>query len=164
MICERCPALATEGYEYPIEYCSLGLDEEYGKEDGCTVNHNKIYGLMRRLSKYEEECYQDCGEWFEEDRINKERGINVSDPEGRYVYVAKHCIGLNSYGKPYKRHGKLWYKPYRNHYDAGGDDIGIWDALVEIGHAYKNSMYHLTPEGFRWLGRILNMKIYEETR
>ena len=158
MICDNCPALCCEGYEYPEEYCALGFDEEYGKDDGCTVNHNRIKAEMRKLNEEYALQYQDCGEWFKESEYNKKHNTDVSDINGKYVKQAMHCIGLD-YKKPYTRHGKKFYKPYRNGYDAGGKDIEIWDALTHIGYAYKNRVYHLTAAGFRWLGRILNITI-----
>lgn len=35
--------------------------------------------------------------------------------ENRFVEVAKHAIGLD-HRKPYTRHGKLFYRPYRNYF------------------------------------------------
>lgn len=37
--------------------------------------------------------------------------------EDRCIELAKHCVGLDR-KNPYTRHGKKWYKPYRNYYDA----------------------------------------------
>lgn len=42
--------------------------------------------------------------------------------ENIYIELAKHCIGLD-HKKPYKRHGRYFYRPYRNYYDAGGKDV-----------------------------------------
>jgi hypothetical protein len=39
--------------------------------------------------------------------------VDHATPEG----LAMHCIGMD-YRKPYKRHGKLFYRPYRNRYQA----------------------------------------------
>ena len=155
MKCDRCPALRTEGYEYPEEYCCIGIDgSEYEADDGCTLHPMTIKKMVRQW----EMQYQDIGEWYNEDEFNKKYNTNVSDINGNYVSQAMHCIGLD-YKKPYTRHGKKFYKPYRNGYDAGGKDVEIWDALTQIGYAYKNRVYHLTAAGFRWLGRILNITI-----
>lgn len=65
----------------------------------------------------------------------------------------EHCIGLQRFdnkGRKYHRHGKCFYKAYRNHYDAGDEDIPIWEALKELGYAYKNKMYHMSPKGIEW--------------
>ena len=35
--------------------------------------------------------------------------------ENRYIDLAKHCIGLDR-KKPYIRHGKKFYRPYRKFY------------------------------------------------
>ena len=75
MICNNCPALCCEGYEYPEEYCALGFDEEYGKDNGCTVNHNRIKAEMRKLNEEYALQYQECGEWFKESEYNKKHNI-----------------------------------------------------------------------------------------
>ena len=159
MKCDRCPALRTEGYAYPEEYCCIGIDgSEYETDDGCTLHHMTVKKMVRENDEAWALHYQDIGEWFKESEYNEKHNTNVSDINGKYVRQAMHCIGLD-YAKPYTRHGKKFYKPYRNHYDAGGKDIETWDALTYIGHAYKGNMYHLTAEGFRWLGRILDITI-----
>lgn len=61
MRCDRCPALTTEGYEYPIEYCSIGVDEEYGNENshgefGCTLH----YKTINKMVKENEEAWIKC--------------------------------------------------------------------------------------------------------
>lgn len=87
--------------------------------------------------------------------------------ENIYVSLASHCIGLG-YKKPYKRNGRYFYRPYRNYYDAGGNDVEIWDVMVGTGYAeagkedrYGGRMYWLTREGLAWLGNILGIYIYD---
>ena len=85
-----------------------------------------------------------------------------------YIDLASHCIGLD-YKKPYKRHGRYFYRPYRNYYGAGGKDVEIWDVMVEAGYAAAGKkdreggrMYWLTREGLEWLGNILGIHIYDK--
>ena len=48
-----------------------------------------------------------------------------------YIEEAKHAIGLD-YKKPYHRHGKAFYKPYRNYFcTKKGDEI--WNVLQNAG-------------------------------
>ena len=84
------------------------------------------------------------------------------------ITLASHCIGLD-YKKPYKRHGRYFYRPYRYYYDAGGNDVEIWDAMVSAGYAvagkrdrYGGRIYWLTRDGLDWLGQKLGIKIYDE--
>ena len=83
-------------------------------------------------------------------------GRKKTDYYNRLINQTEHCVGLD-YKKPYKRNGKLFYKPYRNYFDT--EDV-MWDALVEIGYAYKNRMYHLTIDGLSWLSSMNNIYIY----
>jgi hypothetical protein len=90
------------------------------------------------------------------------------DDENRYIEIASHAVGLD-YKKPYKRNGKLFYRPYRNYYDAGIEDCEIWDLMVDVGYAkrsrkdrYGGRMYWLTSKGLAWLGEKLKIEIYDE--
>lgn len=79
------------------------------------------------------------------------------------ITLAMHAIGLD-YKKPYHRHGKAFYKPYRNYYCTRMDDK-IWVMLKRKGYAVhgeehnKCVNYHLTRSGLDWLGKELNINI-----
>ena len=47
--------------------------------------------------------------------------------ENRFIEMAKHAIGLG-HRKPYTRHGKLWYRPYRNYFATTivSPDYELW--------------------------------------
>lgn len=51
-----------------------------------------------------------------------------------YIDYASHAIGLDN-KKPYKRHGKLYYRPYRNYYAASVKDCEVWETMVDAGYA-----------------------------
>lgn len=82
-----------------------------------------------------------------------------------HIDKAKHCIGLD-YKKPYKRHGKKFYKPYRNFYCTSPTDK-IWNELKEKGYAVNDEPkkeccnFWLTRKGLDWLGELLGIKIYD---
>lgn len=84
------------------------------------------------------------------------------------IDLASHCIGLNR-KKPYKRHGRYFYRPYRNYYAAVGKGVEDWDMMVAAGYAeageengHGGRMYWLTREGLDWLGEKLGIHIYDE--
>ena len=54
---------------------------------------------------------------------------SMDEKENRYISLATHAIGLD-HKKPYKRHGRYFYRPYRNYYDASIKDCEIWDVMV----------------------------------
>lgn len=67
--------------------------------------------------------------------------------------LIRHALGVQAYGF---HRGLRYKKPYRNHFVAGGDDVAIWDALVEAGHATKREgnaitggdpVYYVTEAG-----------------
>lgn len=81
------------------------------------------------------------------------------------IKMAMHAIGMDD-KKPYSRHGKLYYKPYRNYYCTGVNDI-IWTALERVGYAWHDDVdgdsitnYHLTQDGIDWLGDAIGVTIY----
>lgn len=84
-----------------------------------------------------------------------------------YIEQAKHCIGLDR-KKPYTRHGRSFYRPYRNRYFTGRKDED-WETMVLAGYAERGEkgnhggyVYHLTRAGLDWLGNELGMTIYDE--
>ncbi len=96
-----------------------------------------------------------------------EREVEMKREE-QCISFAKHAIGLDN-NKPYKRHGKLFYKPYRNYYDASINDCEVWEVMANNGYAergrkdrYGGRMYWLTRKGLDWLGEKLGIKIYNE--
>ncbi|MCD8398125.1 MAG: hypothetical protein LUD12_13270 [Lachnospiraceae bacterium] len=88
-----------------------------------------------------------------------------------YISLMKHCIGMDS-RKPYKRHGKIFYKPYRNYFSTAekGKDAENWKTIMDAGYAkrreiknkYGGYVYWLTRAGLDWLGEKLGMHIYDE--
>lgn len=88
--------------------------------------------------------------------------------QNRFVKLASHAIGLDR-NKPYKRHGRFFYRPYRNYYAASPKDAEIWMQMVEEGYAeagrqdrYGCRMFWLTRSGLDWLGKKLNITIHDE--
>lgn len=68
----------------------------------------------------------------------------------KQIDLMKHCVGLNR-GKPYRRHGKLFYKPSRNYFDCGKHDDPDWSELANCGYAVDfngHGWYKLTGAGF----------------
>lgn len=85
-----------------------------------------------------------------------------------YIELAKHCIGMD-HRKPYTRHGKLFYRPYRNYFASGKKHME-WDLMVDAEYAKRGDenshggyIYYMTRKGLDWLGKELNMYIYDES-
>ena len=89
-----------------------------------------------------------------------------------YDKNAAHAIGMDR-RDPYIRHGKMFYKPYRNGYytHPGCSDWKCWMVMVNAGYAKREgkpgsggSCFHLTRAGLDWLGKQLNMYIHDEEK
>lgn len=78
------------------------------------------------------------------------------------VDYCKHMVGLD-YERPYQRHGRLFYKPYRNHWEAPANGNKILDKLprflVTREADEMGVLYALTVDGLKWLGRRLKITI-----
>lgn len=88
--------------------------------------------------------------------------------ENKYIVLAKHCIGLDR-KKPYARHGRMFYRPYRNYFSTG-KNYADWDMMVSAGYAERGEQnqhggytFYLTRAGMDWLGDRIGIHIYDET-
>lgn len=100
--------------------------------------------------------------------ISEEWRVIMSEKENKFISLATHAVGLD-HKKPYKRHGRYFYRPYRNYYDASQKDCEIWDWAVSAGYAeagrkdrYGGRMYWLTRKGLDWIGEKLEIYIHDE--
>lgn len=173
--CENCIALRRTSYEYAEYDCYAGVPEDAMIEDkngkyGCRM-HWKTIRKMVRLHD-------------ESNNISIAEGQRMCNPEryaevlerangDRYINEAKHCVGLDHH-KPYKRNGKLYWRPYRNYYNTYYDDP-IWSDLRYLGFAECNCHYWepeekkksvffwLNEDGRAWLAERLGIyKIWPE--
>ena len=72
-----------------------------------------------------------------------------------------HAIGWDN-ASQYTRNGTRYFKPYRNYYDAGGNDVADWDYLVQNKLAEKGTSYHVTALGLVVLSDIMETYIYSD--
>lgn len=102
--------------------------------------------------------------------LPKEEYIQVEENGKTVTYCTlrqkvMHVIGMD-YRKPYTRHGKKFYRPYRNSW--GGRDKQL-DQLVDAGlmnasndEGGERCWYSFNRKGLDWLGEQLGVKIYDE--
>lgn len=83
MRCENCPALRTEGYEYPESYCSvysendpLMCEFEDGK-CGCTHPLNAIKKRIDANEKAEAHMYDGIEEFYIEEQKKEQTALNI---------------------------------------------------------------------------------------
>ena len=106
-----------------------------------------------------------------------EREYNtVEEDDRKIVYCtmrqkALHTVGLNSGNvgrRLYTRHGKKYYKPYRNYFFGADRDL---DVLVKAGYmecciaqtdVEREKQYWFNREGLDWLGEQIGVVIKDE--
>ena len=101
--------------------------------------------------------------------MGTDMGIEMSftkEELNRVIELCKHMVGLD-HKNPYHRHGKAFYKPYRNYYCALATGIDVLDRLtksqvLDVEKDEKYAWYSLTDVGLRWLGRQLDIIIKSE--
>lgn len=147
-------------------YCPLGSDEdvcpesegEYGVEYkdgtyGCRHPRNWVEKRDKEYAEYLGDMGLDMG---------MEMSNSKSEID-KMIELCKHTIGLD-YKKPYHRHGKAFYKPYRNFFCTSKDDR-IWNRLCDVGIAKRSEEhngsvdFYLTRVGVEWLSRQLKITI-----
>ena len=152
MRCDCCPLASYDDIcpiadsEYWIEYKDGSL--------GCRHPRNWI-------EKRDNECSEHYG------NMGTDMGIEMTLTESelaRAIELCKHMVGLD-YKSPYHRHGKAFYKPYRNYYEAPKDGNPILDklpfAIINKRVGDISVWYELTEQGLAWLGRQLKITIRE---
>lgn len=148
------------GHAVPVTF---GMDFVFGMTDR---DYQEFMALVDRLYEYEEtgltpeEITAMAGNLRQINEA-KEREARVAD----MVDLASHAIGLDN-KKAYYRHGKYWYKPYRNYYCSGSAGDPAWEEMVEQGYAKASrglgsTYYHMTRAGLDWLGQQTNIKIHD---
>ena len=154
MRCDCCPLCPVDDYAICLE-----SEGEYGIEhaDGMLGCHHPRNWAEKRNEEY-------CNYLGEE---GMDMGIEMMFFENdlkKAIDLCKHTIGLD-HSKPYHRHGKAFYKPYRNYFAASSDGERLLDRLsglvAERRETERSVIYRLTPDGLKWLGRQLNITIKE---
>ena len=172
--CWECEYLHSTGGEYPESYCAIVSEDDPkfdddGKGSGCHYN-------LRTLRKLERE--RDEAEYrslLGYDDFMLTNSIDMTEEDSRklkqIIEVMMHTIGLWPEGQrhAYKRHGRIFYRPYRNYFNTkpGCGGYWMWERMQKAGHAevYKSGQgefWHLTRRGLDWLEMKLGMKIYDE--
>lgn len=80
MKCSNCPALRTEGYEYPESYCLLGCEGTRSFADGWSGCYRKPESIQKQVDKIEEKMnhqYDGIDEWIVEREI-KEKAMQAA--------------------------------------------------------------------------------------
>ncbi|MBR3163802.1 hypothetical protein IKF15_00625 [Candidatus Saccharibacteria bacterium] len=81
------------------------------------------------------------------------------------IKLMEHCIGYDP-GRVYWRHGKKYYKPWRNHFCAGGSDLEVWDGLKKQGFAESGAAnkvnFWLNNAGLSILSAAERVYIYND--
>ena len=123
---------------------------------GCKKPWNKIHKLDMEYGDYLGRVGTDMGQQMQAEYY----GVSIED----IIDTCKHMIGLDNI-KPYRRHGKAYYRPYRNYFCAGSGGEKTLNALLsDLVHreeCEQNVWYYLTRAGLDWLGRRLNITIYD---
>ena len=165
MKCDFCRFAPPSG-EYGPEDCPF-LDSEYGTEwkdgrCGCTLT----YSQLKKMDEEKNEYYFWMGTEMGIEMDFENHGLSME----KAIEYCKHMIGLDGFRhKPYTRHGKKFYKPYRNHWAGANAELDYLSSDVlglmvkqEPERAGGMPFYYLTRRGLEWLGRQIHVTIHDE--
>ena len=159
MKCEHCrfaPPVGAEGYQ---DEC--GYFEKYGTtwkdgQDGCTLHYKQLEKWDNEYSDYLGITGLEMGMKmdFEHHGISMEKTIEH----------CKHMLGMDN-RKTYKRHGREYYRPYRNYW-CGEEPALEWFSKMGLAEKEQEEgklpYYYLTRQGMDWLERRISVVIREE--
>lgn len=152
MRCDLCP-FGSDDDTCPEAEGKYGIEHKDGVL-GCKHPWNWV----EKRDREHTECIGDTGTGM---------GIEMSLTENelkRVIELCKHMIGLD-YSKPYHRHGKAFYKPYRNFFAAPSTGEEVLEKLTHLIITKEISdtsvLYTLNSCGLKWLGSQLKITIKE---
>lgn len=156
MKCEYCrfaPPVGAEGYQ---DEC--GYFEKYGTiwkdgRDGCTLSYKQLEKLDDEYAESLGNMGLDMGMQMDFEHM----GISLE----KTIDHCKHMLGMDL-RKTYRRHGKEYYRPYRNYWY--GNDPGLeWFSKMYLADKEQEEgklpYYYLTEQGIRWLERRIGITI-----
>lgn len=155
MICEYCPLSDPEDV-CPESEGKYGYETSDGRL-GCKHPRNWV-------EKRDNDHTNAIGD------MGLDMGIEMdlsTEELSRAIAICEHMVGLD-YKRPYHRHGKAFYRPYRNYYADTLHGNRILDKLPsnvvqkEVGRI--STWYTLTNSGMAWLGRQLHVTILNEKK
>ena len=155
MRCDLCPLCPVADDDVcPESEGEYGIEHKDGMS-GCKHPRNWAEKRNREYTQYLGDMGTDMG--IEMDLSEKELK--------KAIELCKHMIGFD-HSRPYHRHGKAFYKPYRNYFSApkkGEETLDKLPSFIitkEISDKYV--WYTLTSDGLKWLGRQLKITIKQE--
>ena len=109
-------------------------------------------------------------------KLPEKEYIIQTTKDGRQITICTmrqqvlHCIGMdgrNRRCRPYTRHGKKFYRPWRNYFATTVDDVS-WNKLHNAGLADRSTVrdgsngviYRLNRAGLDWIGEQIGVYIY----
>ena len=170
--CERCEFLCETGGEYSESYCSVGVKDDDPKFDedkkgcGCRYNLRTLRRFQRENEDAEYFYYLGYDDYMLMPTIDyTEENIKILE---KHRELIRHALGMDN-RKCYVRHGKKFYRPYRNYFftHEKAPDFPFWERLVDAGLAEREDRpkginYSVTRRGMDWLGMYDRITIYDE--
>lgn len=150
MRCDLCP-LSDREDTCPEAEGKFGIEHKDGVL-GCKHPRNWVEKRDEEYSNYLGAMGLDMGIEM----------VMPADELERVIEICKHMVGLDS-ERPYHRHGKAFYRAYRNYFADVPEGNRLLDKLPEclftVHRNERGATYHLTQTGLDWLGRRLKIKI-----
>lgn len=165
MKCDKCPFAPTKSEAGDYDDCLIPEEEQVEFKDGswgCRKSTKQLTKLAEEYAEYLGAMGEDMG--IEGDFTA--RGWNLIVGLSRLM----HIIGMWPEGvrHTYSRHGKMFYRPYRNYWCGYDRYLEYFSGSINIVEKIEPDgpggrvWYKLTDHGRIFLGRHLRMTIHPE--
>ena len=170
--CEECCFLGYSGYEYPESYCTVGVRDDDPKFDedsqGCGCRYNPR--TLRKMQKENDHAEYLCSLGYDDYMLMPTMEYTEENKRilERHRILVRYALGMDN-RKSYVRHGKRFYRPYRNYFYTTERtvDFPYWERMVNANLAEKEEStkginYFVTRRGMDWLGQHDGIIIHDE--
>lgn len=158
--CQFAPPTGPEGADACPMFDQYGTEWKDG-QCGCTLS----YSHLKKMEQERDRDYRIMGLEMGLEMDFEHHGLSME----KAVSDAKHMIGLDGLKhKPYTRHGKKFYRPYRNHWGGYNAELdymshaafGLVDKVNAKTPPWGMPFYYLTRDGLEWLGSQIGVTIH----
>ena len=165
MKCEMCPYQPTRSEAGDYDDCFASEEEQIEFKDGsygCKFTRKQLDRMYEEYSEYLGDMGTDMG--VEDDFKNKGWNLRIA------LQHMMHMVGMYPEGvrHAYKRHGKIFYRPYRNYWTGFDKYLDYFSGALGIVKKHepekegRDVWYSLTDYGRKFLGRHIDATIYPE--
>lgn len=169
MLCETCPAIRCEGYEYPEEYCLIRSEDtmiEFENGWGCRLHRKTIERMVKEKEEELSKSYEAQAAWYVLTYEIEKKPEKLE----KCIDVLKRLLSMSEQKQYYHRRNRTFFKPLQisctvepTDSDRSIIELLYLAGLVELDPPdywiEKTRKCTVTSNGMKWLGDRLDIEI-----